>query len=110
MAGAAVTGSQRSWSWKGPQRILLREAFEVIKLLAHPDVAQLQSSGALQAGVQCTRPSRECRLSCVLSRRYNYIAGSQGTWNGVEMGSCIGILLTVGLQVGRWAPPHRNCA
>ncbi|KAG2481884.1 hypothetical protein HYH03_019156 [Edaphochlamys debaryana] len=31
---------------------------------------------------------------------YMYLAGSQGSWNGIEMGSCIGILLTFGLQIG----------
>ena len=38
-------------------------------------------------------------IEIINSGWYSYIAGSQGTWNGVEMGSCIGILLTVGLQV-----------
>ncbi|KAG2434963.1 hypothetical protein HYH02_012159 [Chlamydomonas schloesseri] len=31
---------------------------------------------------------------------YIYLAGSQGSWNGIEMSSCIGILLAFGLQLG----------
>ncbi|GIM15917.1 hypothetical protein Vretimale_18569, partial [Volvox reticuliferus] len=31
---------------------------------------------------------------------YMYLAGSQGSWNGLEMTSCIGLLLTFGLQLG----------
>eukprot|EP00198_Chlamydomonas_reinhardtii_P010826 XP_001700163.1 transient receptor potential ion channel protein [Chlamydomonas reinhardtii] len=31
---------------------------------------------------------------------YMYLTGSQGSWNGIEMSSCIGILLAFGLQLG----------
>ncbi|KAG2434853.1 hypothetical protein HXX76_007738 [Chlamydomonas incerta] len=31
---------------------------------------------------------------------YMYLAGSQGSWNGIEMSSCLGILLAFGLQLG----------